>query len=121
MPLRITHHPDPETGLTTRFHYLHDHLAESVTASDMAKVCHMSLSGFHRYFRRHTDASPINYLKRLRLNKAAQLLLSTDLTIAEVSDRTGFSNQFHFSREFKRVYRQSPAVYRSESYRAFPG
>lgn len=96
--------------------YLHDNLAAFVTASDMAKVCHMSLSGFHRYFRKYTDASPLNYLKRVRLNEAARLLLSTDMTIAEVSNRTGFSNQFHFSREFKREYRQSPSVYRLESY-----
>jgi len=96
--------------------YLHDNLAAPVTASEMAKVCYMSLSGFHRYFRKHTDASPLNYLKRLRLNEAARLLLSTDLTIAEVSNRTGFSNQFHFSREFKREYRQSPSIYRLESY-----
>lgn len=101
--------------------YLHDNLAASVTASDMAQVCHMSLSGFHRYFRKYTDDSPVNYLKRLRLDEAARLLLSTDLTIAEVSDRTGFSNQFHFSREFKREYRQSPSVYRLESYRTSRG
>jgi len=97
--------------------YLRDNLAKPITASDMAKVCHMSLSGFHRYFQKYADTSPVNYFKRLRLNEAARLLLSTDLTIAEVVYKTGFLNQFHFSREFKREYRQTPSIYREETYR----
>lgn len=99
------------------FAYLHANLAKPVTVSAMAQVCHMSLSGFHRYFRKYTDVSPVNYLKRLRLHEGARLLLATDLTVDEVSNRTGFSNQFHFSREFKREYRQAPSVYRQDTYR----
>lgn len=96
--------------------HLRANLASPITASDMAKACHMSLSGFHRQFSEYAGTSPVNYLKRLRLNEAARLLLSTDLTLAEIADRVGFTNPFHFSREFKRGYKQSPSIYRTDTY-----
>jgi len=97
--------------------YLRENLAEPVPIAAMAQVCNMSVSGFHRWFHAHVRTSPSCYLKSLRLNHAAQLLFTTDLTLAEIADRTGFANPFHFSREFKKQYRQSPSAYREETYR----
>ena len=97
--------------------YLRENLAEPVTIADMARVCNLSVSGFHRWFHAHAQASPSGYLKSLRLNHAAQLLLTTDLTLGEIAGRTGFANPFHFSREFKKQYRQPPSDYREETYR----
>lgn len=92
--------------------YLAEHLASPITAEEMARRCHMSLSGFHRQFQQWIGTSPMNHLKHLRLNEAARLLLTTDLTLGEISERTGFANPFHFSREFKKQYRESPRRYR---------
>jgi AraC-like DNA-binding protein len=98
--------------------YLRANLAAPVTVPDMAAVCGLSLSGFHRFFRQQADVSPMHYLKRLRLDEAAHLLLSTDLALEEIADRTGFANAFHFSREFKRGYGRPPSAYRLGPYRS---
>lgn len=121
--------PEPQSALllarTRRFKplsdYLHANLAAQITASDMAKACHLSLSGFHRYFREYAGTTPLNHLKRIRLSEAARLLLSTDLSLAGIADRVGFTNPFHLSREFKREYRQSPSTYRQDTYGRMTG
>ena len=97
--------------------YLRANLASPITVPDMATVCGLSLSGFHRFFRQHAETSPMNYLKQLRLNESARLLLSTDLPLEEIADRVGFANAFHFSREFKRGYGCPPSAYRTGPYR----
>ena len=100
--------------------YLRANLATPITALDMAGVCGLSLSGFHRFFRQQAETSPMHYLKQMRLNEAAHLLLSTDLGLEEIADQVGFSNAFHFSREFKRGVGCPPSVYRTGPYRSKP-
>ncbi|NQZ70101.1 MAG: helix-turn-helix transcriptional regulator [Lentisphaeria bacterium] len=53
----------------------------------------------------------MEYVKQLRLNKAKILLATTSLYVAEVADKVGFSNQFHFSRQFKKMFGVSPSDY----------
>ena len=98
--------------------YLRANLATPITAADMAAVCGLSLSGFHRFFRQQAETSPMNYLKQMRLNEAAHLLLSTDSGLKEVANQTGFANAFHFSREFKRMYGCPPSAYRTGPYQS---
>jgi transcriptional regulator GlxA family with amidase domain len=72
----------------------------------------MSLRTFFRVFQKATGQSPNKYLKRVRLNHAAEKLRSTDETITEVAFACGFNNSNFFSREFNRDYGMSPSTYR---------
>lgn len=88
------------------------HLAGDVTRADLARAVHLSESRFHDTFRRATGHAPLQYLKLLRLRHAQDLLLGTDISVAEAGRRSGFADPFHFSRQFKNVLKQSPREYR---------
>jgi len=64
----------------------------------------MSASAFHEHFKRTTLLSPIQYLKRLRLLKAQQMLIGEGLGVAQVAHRVGYQSSSQFSREYKRQF-----------------
>ena len=85
---------------------------EQLTVNELASMACMSVSSFHRQFKAATGTSPIDWLKRERINQAKKRLLETDLTIAEIADQTGYYDQFYFSKDFKRMTKLSPTEYR---------
>jgi transcriptional regulator GlxA family with amidase domain len=64
-------------------------------------------------FKRYSDNSPHEYLTRLKLNKAANMLLTSRLTIKEIAREVGFDDPYHFSRNFKKFHKLSPKYYRN--------
>ena len=58
--------------------------------------------------------SPMHYVWKVRLESAARLLLGTNDTMAQIAEKTGFSDAFHFSHKFKTTYGLSPREYRQE-------
>ena len=66
-----------------------------------------------RLFQRFDNQTPYEYLTRLKMNKAAELLDNSDVLIKQVAAYVGFSDPFHFSRVFKNVFGVSPREFRS--------
>jgi AraC-like DNA-binding protein len=81
--------------------FLYDHLASPISLEDVADHMHMSVSSLTRRYRRLTGMSLINQLMTFRLDEAANLLISTDLPIAEIARRVGFNSQAYFCRCYK--------------------
>jgi AraC-like DNA-binding protein/mannose-6-phosphate isomerase-like protein (cupin superfamily) len=79
---------------------------------ELQRIAHMSRSSLMRVFRKATGQTPIEYLTRLRIQKALELLRTTDLNMTEIAFRTGFTDSNYFSRQFKKVQHQSPTQYR---------
>lgn len=88
--------------------YLHEHFARPLNVETLARCANMSASTFHEHFKRSTLLSPVQYLKRLRLLRAQQLLLSEGLGVAQVAERVGYQSTSQFSREYKRYFERSP-------------
>lgn len=88
--------------------HLHEHFAEPLNVETLARYANMSASTFHEHFKRSTLLSPVQYLKRLRLLRAQQLLLSEGLGVAQVAERVGYQSTSQFSREYKRYFERSP-------------
>ena len=88
--------------------HLHEHFAEPLSVETLARCANMSASTFHEHFKRSTLLSPVQYLKRLRLLRAQQLLLSEGLGVAQVAERVGYQSTSQFSREYKRYFERSP-------------
>jgi AraC-like DNA-binding protein len=82
--------------------------------SALAREAHLSVNAFTGAFREATGFSPHQYLLKLRLEQAAQLLQQTALSIDEIAEQTGFCDRFHFSRTFKRHLQHSPAIVRQQ-------
>jgi len=87
--------------------YLSSNLSEAVTIEDMAVQVGMSRAVFHRKFKQATRLSPIQFVKSMRLNKAA-MRIAGGMNVNEAAMEVGYVSSSQFSREFKRMYGQSP-------------
>ena len=97
--------------LKARF-LLNESIMEKVSMRQVAKQLPMGYSSFRKMFKNETGRSPNQYLLDIRLNKAKDLLMTTDMNIKEISYRTGFVSIFNFSKIFKKKMGVSPACYR---------
>jgi AraC-like DNA-binding protein len=78
------------------------------TAEEAARACHVDRSYLSRLFQRFGDTTPYQLITRLKMNRAAALLLDERMRVNEAADALGFTDAFHFSRTFKRIYGISP-------------
>jgi signal transduction histidine kinase/DNA-binding response OmpR family regulator/ligand-binding sensor domain-containing protein len=85
---------------------------EDLDAQFLEKELGMSKAYFYRRLKSLSNMTPGELIKKLRLQHSAALLQNTNLTVAEIFYRSGFNNQSHFFREFKKQYNQSPNDYR---------
>lgn len=90
--------------------HLHQHYSDNLDVATLARFANMSPSTFHEHFKRTTHLSPLQYLKRLRLLKAQQLLAAEGLGVAQVAHRVGYQSTSQFSREYKRYFERNPGA-----------
>ncbi|MCG8685252.1 MAG: AraC family transcriptional regulator [Desulfobacterales bacterium] len=83
--------------------------AQKLDVETMAGKVNMSASAFHRVFKEITAESPMQYLKKIRLTRARELLVEKDMKAYMAADRVGYESPSQFSREFKRYFGQTPA------------
>ena len=79
----------------------------------MAEMCNLSIDQLRRVFFLRTGVKPKIYVDRLKLNRAAEYLVSSNHPVSEVAERFGYRDQYHFSRRFKAVMGVSPQRYRN--------
>ncbi len=95
--------------------YIEANLANSFTLDELASVALFSKYHFHRIFQGVVGETPFNFISRVRLERAANLLCSnTDSSISEIASHIGFSDISIFSRNFKQHFSLSPTQWRLE-------
>ena len=87
--------------------YISSNLTEPLSIDDLATRAGMSRAAFHRKFKAATTMSPGQFAKSIRLNQAA-LKIAGGMTVSEAAMGVGYVSPSQFSREFKRMYGQSP-------------
>jgi AraC-like DNA-binding protein len=92
--------------------YLRDHYHARVTNRQLARMAHMSVRAFERKFQASFHVTPQKYLRKLRMQMASRALVYTSDPMAEVAVGCGFSDQSHFTREFRRHFGRTPRDYR---------
>jgi len=87
--------------------YVSSHLDVPVSIEDLAHQAGMSRAAFHRKFKEATTMAPIQFVKSMRLNNAA-MKIAGGMTVNAAALDVGYGSPSQFSREFKRMYGQSP-------------
>lgn len=96
--------------------HLRAHLASPVSVPALARLAGFSPSHFSARFRAVTGFSVTEYVKRLRMARARQLLITSDRTVAEIAAVVGYPDAFYFSRHFGAVNGVSPRAFRASSH-----
>ena len=92
--------------------YIKEHMAEEITLQKLSEEFHLSSNYISKKFKEETGINYLSYLTRLRMDKAKTLLVSTSLSIGEISENVGFRDYRVFTKVFKEWEGMSPSHYR---------
>jgi AraC-like DNA-binding protein/mannose-6-phosphate isomerase-like protein (cupin superfamily) len=92
--------------------HVQENYARPIPATHAARLCAMSQTCFMEVFKQVTGQPFSVYLRRFRIGKAQELLVSTEKTLSEISYETGFCDQSHFGAVFRQVIGKTPLAYR---------
>ncbi len=95
--------------------YIDQHFSEKVTSEDLAREAGLSVSRALHLLKEETGVSFSDYLKKARIECGKFLLANTDDSIADIAVSAGFSDQSHFTRQFKELEKITPRQYRLKS------
>lgn len=101
-------------AITKAKQFIETHQAEEISLSDVAKAVNTSTFYFCKMFKKATGLNFTDYLSRIRVEKAKNLLLNPNMRISEVAFAAGFQSLSHFNRVFRRIAGESPTRYREK-------
>lgn len=93
--------------------YIKDHFNQRLSLKQLSDVAELSPNYFHKIFTEIMKITPNEYIMAVRLNKAKELLLGTNLQIYNIADQCGFNNVSYFSSLFKKAFRITPVDFRN--------
>ena len=92
--------------------YINANLEEDLSLAEIAAVAELSRFHFARAFRKTTGLTPQHYVMQQRIERAKELLAKDDLPLVEISLRSGFKNQSHFTALFRKFTKLTPKTWR---------
>ncbi|WP_299090593.1 helix-turn-helix domain-containing protein [uncultured Metabacillus sp.] len=92
--------------------WIQQNLGENITIKKIAEHVYMSPTYFSNFFKAQTGETILDYVTKCRLEKAKDLLATTELKVYDISAQLGYQDTKYFSRLFKQWYGQSPSQYR---------
>lgn len=104
----------PKTKMDPAFiaQYIEKHYMENLYLDHMAEIMETSPKYFSNYFKKTFNVNYVEYLNKVRLNHAREWLANSELSITEISEKTGYMNSSTFTTTFKKYYGISPSEYR---------
>jgi len=92
--------------------YIKKNYARTITLNEVSAHVGLSTCYFSSLFSSYMEVGFADYVRSFRLNVAANLIKSTDMTLSEISDKTGFKTFSYFSTQFRKVFNMPPKEYR---------
>ena len=92
--------------------FIENHFFEKILVEDIAGAAGVSVRECTRCFSKVIGQPPIEYLNRLRIRQAAGMLVETDRSIGDISERCGFVSDSYFGKMFKELMGCTPSSYR---------
>ncbi len=108
----LSDHIKHTPAVASAINYINANLSAKLTAKEVAESVFLSQSKLSSLFREEIGQSVARYIDDLLMSEARTLLCYTDHSIAKISDRLGYCDQFYFSRAFHRHFDTSPTLYR---------
>lgn len=105
----------PNENLNRALMYLNSNFNESITLEQAAGVANMSASHFCRVFKKTYGIGFVDYMNKLRIEQACELLSRTNRPISSIGYECGFSNISNFNRNFRKYINKAPSEFRSAS------
>lgn len=104
----LAHHEGNYARVAKALEKVHQEYSENLSVQSLAEIANMSTSAFHQAFRDVTLESPIQYIKKVRLNKAKQLIQLEGKKVNDAARLVGYNSSSQFSREYKRHFNETP-------------
>lgn len=101
------------SAVKNMMHAIHSGYAEKLTLEEIAGAGHVCKSACEKLFHTYLHCTPVEYLQRFRLQKAAERLCKTETPVAQIALDCGFSGASYFTGCFKKIYGCTPKAYRS--------
>lgn len=115
--VRLELSPLDRKFLDKLYKYIEDNIPnDDININILSRELGYSRANFYRKIKALTGATPNDLLKTYRLNRAAELILTREYTLGEISEMTGFGTQSHFSNLFKKHFGISPKEYLTEHF-----
>ncbi|HHV60150.1 MAG TPA: AraC family transcriptional regulator [Clostridiaceae bacterium] len=95
--------------------FIYNNFEREISVKDMANYVFLSTGYFTRAFKEETGITPVSYLRKVRIERAKDLLAETDMKVAEIAQSVGFSNQQRFNETFRQQVKMTPLEYRKRN------
>lgn len=95
--------------------YIHTHLRYEISVEQLAAMEYLGVSRYRELFTQETGVAPLEYVTRLRIERAKDLLARTEMQISEVGESVGYVTRHYFQTLFKRRTGLTPGEYRKQS------
>ena len=103
-----------ERNISKSIDYINKHYNEDLNINMLAEIEHYNVNYYSEWFKKQESMNPKDYIQKLRIEKAKELLLTTKYSISEISNQVGYSHSSSFCRVFKIIEKMSPTEYRKK-------
>lgn len=114
---KLQKHPDMSRTIIKATDYIYDHLQEKISLEQIASVIGLNKTYFCALFKKETGMTVQNYVMKLRIEAAENMLTYADYSSVAISNYFMFSSHSHFIRIFKKFTGMTPNEYRRKNYR----
>ncbi|PZT54100.1 response regulator [Paenibacillus silvae] len=120
---RLLDYREQETGETTEVsrqldlihHYIHNHLEDNLSLAILAGKVGLNPSYLSRWYKKNAGEALSDYINRVRISKAKELLVSSEMRVSDISSKLGFTDPHYFFRFFKKIEKCTPTEFRERS------
>lgn len=107
-----TSHPHPDETIIQIQLWIHDNYSRNINIAELAQRFGMSTRTLNRRFKDATAITPLAYLREIRIKTARELLKTSNLSIVEVAEKSGYQDSAYFTERFKQQLGTTPSAYR---------
>ncbi|WP_066625098.1 AraC family transcriptional regulator [Clostridium magnum] len=101
-----------EKSMSSSIKYIHEHYNENINLQTLAGIEHYNLTYYSEWFKKNMNISPTEYIQKLRVQRAKELLRDTDLNLIQIANEVGYNYNSSLTRVFKLHEKTTPLDYR---------